>query len=393
MPPNKVPGVYVEDLNSSPPPIVGVDTTTTAFVGPTRKGPVFSRPALLTSFAHFERIYGGSIDLDFAPHPNYISHAVRAFFAEGGLRLYVARVAHKLGKPAVIPTLADYQNAFTLLSRLPDIAIVAAPGHTAFPVPIATGVASQLVAHAEQLRYRIAVLDTPPGQSPADAQTYKGSFDSKLAALYYPWVVAANPRFKPANPASSPEIILPPSAFVCGIYVRTDTTRGVYKAPADQVVQSALRFERNLTDLDQAPLNAVGINCLRSFPGRGNLVWAARTTSSDQEWKYVNVCRYLAYLERSIDLGTQWAVFEPNSEPLWAKIRQSVMDFLANERRHGALQGTRATDAYYVKCDRTTMTQNDLDNGRLICEIGVAAVRPAEFIIFRIGQKTADATS
>ena len=393
MPPKKTPGVYVEETSSPPPPIQGVSTTTTAFVGPTRKGPIATRPALLTSFADFERIYGGSNDLLFAPSLNYISHAVRAFFAEGGTRLYVARVAHKARAPAMAPTLEDYQKAFTLLSGLPDISIVAAPGHTAFPPAIATGVAQQLIAHAEQLNYRFAVLDTPPGQSPADAESYRASFNSKLAALYYPWVVVPNPRFKPANPASTPEITLPPSAFVCGIYVRTDTTLGVWKAPANQAVKSALRLERTLTNADQGPLNDLGINCLRSFGGQGNLVWGARTISSDMEWKYVPVARYFIYLEHSIDLGTQWAAVEPNAEPLWAKIRLGVATFLMNEWRRGTMQGAQPKDSFYVRCDATTMTQNDLDNGRLVCEIGIAPTRPAEFVILRIGQKTAGATA
>ena len=373
---------------TQPPAIAGASTTITAFVGPTISGPVVTPPALLRSFADFERIYGGTDDLGFAPHLNHIAHGARAFFAEGGTRLYVARVSARNA-----PTLAGYRKALKLLAALPDISIIAAPGHTAFPATMAQGIAQQLVAHAEQLRYRIAVLDTPPGQAPADAKAYKGNFDSKFAALYYPWVVAANPGFKPANPASTPEVTLPPSAFLCGIYARTDDTRGVYKSPANVPVQSALRLERALSANDQDMLNPLGINCLRSFAGQGNLVWGARTTSSDPEWRYVSVTRYLAYLEHSIDLGTQWAVFKPNGEPLWADIRASVSNFLLNEWRQGAIQGSKPEQAFSVKCDRTTMTQNDLDNGWLICLVGVAALRPAEFLLFRIGQKTVGATS
>ena len=159
------------------------------------------------------------------------------------------------------------------------------------------------------------------------------------------------------------------------------------------MVRGALRFERDLTKENQDLLNPQGVNCLRFFPGRGNLLWGARTASADPEWKYVNVRRYFIYLERSIDLGTQWVVFEPNGEPLWANVRQTVTAFLTNEWRNGALLGTKPEEAFFVRCDRSTMTQNDLDNGRLICEIGVAAVRPAEFVIFRIGQKTASPCS
>ena len=152
----------------------------------------------------------------------------------------------------------------------------------------------------------------------------------------------------------------------------------------------ALGFETLLNKGQQEVLNPEGINCFRFFEGRGNRLWGARTASSDPEWKYVNLRRYFAYLERSIERGTQWVVFENNSEPLWANVRRTVEDFLYNEWRNGALLGTTQEEAYFVRCDRSTMTQNDLDNGRLICLIGVAIVKPAEFVIFRIGQKTAD---
>lgn len=176
-----------------------------------------------------------------------------------------------------------------------------------------------------------------------------------------------------------------------GIYARNDAERGVWKAPANEVVRGALRFEREVNQRQQEVLNPEGINCLRYFFGRGNRVWGARTVSSDPEWKYVNVRRYFIYLERSIDRSTQWAVFEPNGERLWANVRETVSAFLYNEWRSGALLGTSPEEAFFVRCDRSTMTQDDLDNGRLICEIGVAVLKPAEFVIFRIGQKTADA--
>jgi phage tail sheath protein FI len=165
----------------------------------------------------------------------------------------------------------------------------------------------------------------------------------------------------------------------------------VHKVPANEVVFGALRFERSISFGEQEVLNPMGVNCLRSFPGRGHRVWGGRTATSDQEWKYVNVRRYFNYVEASIDRGTQWAVFEPNGEALWANIRQSLSEFLYNEWRNGALLGASPKEAFFVRCDRSTMTQSDLDNGRLICEIGIAVIKPAEFVIFRIGQKTADA--
>jgi len=165
----------------------------------------------------------------------------------------------------------------------------------------------------------------------------------------------------------------------------------VWKAPANEVVRGALRFESDINFGQQEVLNPLGVNCLRYFPGRGYRVWGARTASSDPEWKYVNVRRYFIYLEASLDGGTQWAVFEPNGEALWANIRETVTSFLYNEFVSGALLGATPQEAFFVKCDRSTMTQGDLDNGRLICLVGVAALKPAEFVIFRIGQKTADA--
>ena len=186
-------------------------------------------------------------------------------------------------------------------------------------------------------------------------------------------------------------VAVPPSGFIAGVYARTDVDRGVHKAPANTPVLGALRFAQNINKFQQELLNPKGINALRSFSGRGHQVWGGRTLSSDPEWKYVNVRRYFLYLERSIEKGTQWAVFEPNGERLWANLVTTIESFLFNEWKSGRLLGAQPAAAYFVRCDRTTMSQNDLDNGRLIAEVGVAALTPAEFVIFRIGQKTADA--
>jgi len=235
------------------------------------------------------------------------------------------------------------------------------------------------------------VLDTPSDLTVGGAIEVRSKIDSTRAALYYPWVVVANPLARPSDENVAKELLLPPSGFVCGIYARTDVERGVFKAPANEIVRGALRFETDVNFAEQEVLNPSGINCLRYFPGRGYRVWGARTASSDPEWKYVNVRRYFLYLEQSIDRGTQWAVFEPNGERLWANVRETIASFLYNEWRSGALLGGSTKEAFFVRCDRSTMTQNDLDNGRLVCLIGVAVLKPAEFVIFRIGQKTADA--
>ncbi|HEX5182415.1 MAG TPA: phage tail sheath subtilisin-like domain-containing protein [Allosphingosinicella sp.] len=291
------------------------------------------------------------------------------------------------------PSSADYQTALDSLLALEDISIVAAPGSSSFADPLPAAVNQSLIGHAEARRsYRIAVLDTPPNLELAGVQALKGKIDSKYAALYYPWITIANPSAS-LDPTQPSTVDVPPSGAVCGIYARSDINRGVWKAPANETVTGALALQRDVRFGEQEVLNPLGINCIRALPDRGIRVWGARTISSDPEWMYVNIRRYFLYLEDSIDRGTQWAVFEPNGEALWANVTTSVTDFLYNEWVSGALLGTKPQEAFFVRCDRSTMTQADLDNGRLICLVGVAAIKPAEFVIFRIGQKTADATS
>ncbi|HZT75351.1 MAG TPA: phage tail sheath subtilisin-like domain-containing protein [Vicinamibacterales bacterium] len=278
------------------------------------------------------------------------------------------------------------------LEDIPDISIVAAPGHTVWAEGDSNAntnslaVANLLITHCENMRYCIAVLDSQPGQALPDIRGYRSQLDSTRAAIYYPFV-------RILDPVTNTEINLPPSGFVAGIYARTDIQSGVHKSPANEVILDALGFEVLINKGQQDVLNPEGINVSRFFEGRGYRVWGARTITSDPEWKYVNVRRYFMYLERSIDIGTQWAVFENNGDALWANVRRTIEDFLYNEWKSGHLFGTTPKEAYFVRCDRTTMTQNDFDNGRLVCLIGVSPLRPAEFVIFRIGQKTADATS
>jgi phage tail sheath protein FI len=235
------------------------------------------------------------------------------------------------------------------------------------------------------MRYRIGIVDARRGMSLSEVRDFRSNFDDSRLALYYPWVVIKDPN------GSGQDIEVPPAGFVAGIYAGTDVRRGVHKPPANEPVIGALRFAQDINRFQQELLNPNGINCLRSFPGRGHRIWGGRTLSSDPEWIYVNVRRYFLYLERSIEKSTQWVVFEPNGERLWSNVRSSVEDFLYNEWRNGRLLGDSPKAAYFVRCDRSTMTQNDLDFGRLVCLVGVAPLRPAEFVIFRIGQKTADA--
>jgi phage tail sheath protein FI len=277
-----------------------------------------------------------------------------------------------------------------------EISMVAAPGYSFREVNLTEAennarwstIVQALITHCQyRMRYRVTLLDSPNDMAISEVRAFRGQFDSTHAALYYPWITVLDPL----DPDGRREINVPPSGFVTGICARTDVLHGVFKAPANEVVLGAIGFEKLLNKAQQDILNPEGINAFRFFEGRGFRLWGARTISSDPEWKYLSVRRYFAYLEHSIDRGTQWAVFENNNEALWANIRRTVEDFLFNEWRNGALMGTKPEEAYFVRCDRSTMTQNDLDNGRLICLIGVSVVKPAEFVIFRIGQWTADA--
>ena len=275
-------------------------------------------------------------------------------------------------------------TGFAAFEDIEDIAIVLAPA-AAVDANNHQAIVVELQKHCLKLRYRVGIIDARDGMSLSEVRDFRSNFDDSRLALYYPWVVAADPT------GLRETITVPPAGFIAGVYANTDVQRGVHKAPANEIVVGALRFAQDINRFQQELLNPEGINCLRAFPDRGNRVWGGRTLSSDPEWKYINVRRYFLYLERSIEKSTQWIVFEPNGERLWANVRTTVEDFLYNEWYNGRLLGPTPKAAYFVRCDRSTMTQNDLDNGRLVCEIGVAPLQPAEFVIFRIGQKTADA--
>ncbi|WP_255768586.1 phage tail sheath family protein [Pseudarthrobacter sulfonivorans] len=306
-----------------------------------------------------------------------------------GASLDAATIAGEVADPDDVTKSASGLEA---LAEIDDIAIVSSPNAVSLDAAQHKTATDNLIQHCEARgAYRIGIIDPPADLSISDVRSFRSQFDSTYAALYYPWVKIVDPTAKVDPTAGTTLLDLPPSGFTAGIYARNDIQRGVHKAPANEVVLGMTRFVQNVTYDRQSVLNPEGINALRFFEGRANRVWGARTVSSDPEWKYVNVRRLFIYLEHSIDKSTQWAVFEPNNERLWASIRQSIEDFLLTAWRTGALMGTKPEEAFFVRCDRTTMTQNDLDNGRLICLIGVAPTYPAEFVIFRIGQWTADA--
>jgi phage tail sheath protein FI len=275
------------------------------------------------------------------------------------------------------------------LRNIEEISIVACPGRTSVQMQNA------LINHCELMRYRFAVLDArrPPNDTLADVQNQRQQFDTKYAALYHPWLLIPDPY--PVNLAQIQDYPIPPSGHTVGIYARTDIERGVHKAPANEVVRGITGLQRILNKEQQDILNPypVNINVIRDFRdnNRGIRVYGGRCITSDSDWKYVNVRRLLIFIEASLDRGLQWVVFEPNAEPLWARVRRSITNFLTLVWRNGALEGTKPEEAFFVKCDRTTMTQTDIDSGRLICIVGVAPVKPAEFVIVRIGLWTARA--
>ena len=286
------------------------------------------------------------------------------------------------GKEANI-ILSDYQGkddkenstGLAAFTKIDDISILYSPNSD-------EGLTKELITHCENLKDRFAIIDapekTPVTVSPRD------KFDTKYGAYYYPWI-------KIIDPQNGMKKLIPPGGYMAGIYARSDVERGVHKAPANEVVRGVVDLEFPVTKGDQDILNPRGVNCIRVFPGRGIRVWGARTLSSDPLWKYINIRRLFIYLEESIDEGTQWVVFEPNSEILWARVIQTISNFLKGVWKSGALMGLTPEEAFFVKCDRTTMTQDDIDNGRLIVMIGVAPVKPAEFVIFRIAQWTNNA--
>ncbi|MFJ7996779.1 phage tail sheath family protein [Streptomyces sp. NPDC096310] len=290
-------------------------------------------------------------------------------------------VAHYLGDSAD-------RTGFGGLEAVDEVSMVAVPdlmsAYQRGDIDLESVKAVQLglIAHCEMMGDRLAIIDPPPGLNARQIRVWRqetSNYDSKYAALYYPWI-------KAFDPATGKTRLIPPSGHVAGIWARNDFERGVHKAPANEVVRGAVDLEMQVTRGEQDLLNPLGINCIRSFPGRGIRVWGARTLSSDPAWRYLNVRRYFNYLEESILIGTQWVVFEPNDHALWARIRRNISAFLITEWRSGALFGATSEAAYYVKCDEETNPPESVDLGRVMCEIGVSPVKPAEFVIFRLAQ-------
>lgn len=259
------------------------------------------------------------------------------------------------------------------------VSIIAVPGVTDPNVQLS------LTAHCENLASRFAVLDVPKDRRKVqDIVDHRNIFDTTYAALYHPWLIVFDPLDKR-------NIAIPPSGSVMGIYARSDNTRGVHKAPANEVVRACVGLDVQFNKGEQDILNPKGVNLIRAFPGTGIRVWGARTATGDGSWKYINVRRLFIFIEETIKANTNWAVFEPNDEVLWVRVQRTIEVFLTNLWRNGSLAGSSPDEAFFVNIGHSTMSQDDIDNGRLICIIGVAPVKPAEFVIFRIAQKTGDA--
>jgi len=274
------------------------------------------------------------------------------------------------------------------LEALDDVTMLVVPDlMTTMPgekldLQMVKAVQTMMIAHCERMGDRVAILDTPPDMTPQEVKNWRMNvtgFDSSYAALYYPWIEVS-------DPITNKIIAVPPSGHMAGVWARNDNTRGVHKAPANEVVQGAVGTQYHTTKGEQDTLNPNGVNCIRSFPGRGIRVWGARTLTSDPAWRYISVRRLFNYVEKSIENGTQWIVFEPNNRKLWARVRRDITAFMKTVWRDGALFGSSPDEAFYVKCDDELNPPESRDLGRLIIEIGMSPVKPAEFVIFRISQ-------
>jgi len=261
----------------------------------------------------------------------------------------------------------------------PDVSLLVAPG------VVMPEVQGAMIAFCENAKSCFAILDMPGNMKKTkDLANFRDAYDTSYAAVYHPWLECVDGLTKRNG-------YFPPSGAMAGIYARSDTERGVHKAPANEVVRGCTGLSCPYNQAEQDILNPLGVNLIRAFTGRGIRVWGARTLSSNGLWKYINVRRLFIYIEQSIKNNTNWVVFEPNSEALWVRVSRTIEMFLASCWREGALMGSTPGEAFYVECSRATMTQDDIDNGRLICQIGIAPVKPAEFVIFRITQKTSSA--
>jgi phage tail sheath protein FI len=268
---------------------------------------------------------------------------------------------------------------------VPDLVTAATKPDGTLDLGLWKAVQTTLISHCEQNGNRMAVLDAPPGMTPQQIRDWRSEvamYDSAYAALYYPWIKVENP----IGLNGDAEVFIPPSGHIAGVWARTDESRGVWKAPANDTIRGCLDVAYGVTQNEQSVLNPIGINCIRPFGTRGIRIWGARTLASDSDWRYINVRRLFNMVETTILQGTQWAVFEPNDVALWEGIKRTLNAFLRGLWSAGALFGQSVDQAFYVKCDAETNPPESIDQGLLIVEVGIAPVKPAEFVVFRIAQ-------
>ncbi|HEV3386216.1 MAG TPA: phage tail sheath C-terminal domain-containing protein [Gemmata sp.] len=336
-------------------------------------------PTLVTDWSSYIQNFGDFQQI--STNNNYLAHAVYGFFANGGTTCYIARFNEDptaTSMPATLST--SLQAALNLLAARDDVAMVCAPMPDNVPSTTLAIVQNAVVSHCELLQNRFAILDSA-NVSSVTGVTPPGTFTNGCEAFYVPWVMVADPIVQGGI------LAVPPSGHVAGVYARTDNTRGVFKAPANEELLTVLDLAATISDADQSLLNPIGVNCLRVIGGTP-LVWGARTLSSDPQFLYVNVRRFLIFLRESIRLNLLWATFEPNSQGLWQTIKRSVSDFLLTQWQEGALLGDTPQQAYFVICDSTTNTPDVINQGMVVTTIGVAVVKPAEFVVFNIQQQT-----
>ena len=393
------PGVYVEEVDRGTKPIEAVGTNTVGFLGESMMGPL-NQAVLVTNWTQFVKTYG-----DFT-QSTFLAHAVYGFFNNGGSRCYVVNVgapadldltpadkvaaAEKAGAPATaapadkkVDNDARYigkdngpgaRTGLKCFEEIDEISLVAAPGVTS------PAVQDALLTHCEVRKDRFAVLDSPEAVQ-GGVDKLPRPRDSKYGGYYFPWIQVYDPE--------RGNVFVPPSGHVLGVYARTDNERGVHKAPANEIVRGALGLRYQISRGEQDILNPRGINCIRLMQGGGIRIWGARTLSSDPSWRYINVRRLFIMVETSVERATQWVVFEPNDFRLWKRVTRTISAFLTLIWRQGALMGETPEKAFFVKCDEETNPPEVVDVGQLIVEIGLAPVKPAEFVIFRIGQMPA----
>lgn len=413
MPRYHPPGVYIDEQPRRVDPIRAVNTSVALFIGHAIKGPqnnstLISQHGLqalpVNSWDDYVTAYGGlnkNSETVTASNGSTIKladqmgHSVAAFFNNGGSQAYIIRVADRFNAATGINeyNLQDYQSIFTALENAHAVNIICLPGLHYTHQHAMSAIIDEAANHCRKKGDRLVLIDPPPA-FPLTQQNnvaYLNLPNTSYAALYYPWVTIPNPEA--ISDKQAPKTVsIAPCGFAAGIWARTDQAHGAWKAPAGTEAQlvGASGFEYAVDNAQQDQLNPLGINCLRTFPARGLLIWGARTLASqtNSEWRYLSVRRTAIMIEQSINRGTEWTVFEPNDHRLWSALKNSVSNFMQTLFREGAFPGSTVSDAYFVKCGLgETMSQTDIDNGELILTVGFAAVKPAEFVIINIRRK------